>query len=128
LGSIEVSDITLDMGEVLAVVSLILALPSVIEQVVKTGNDLARRVELCRSLPESLDGLDIFRDEAVKTKMRFELGYKICNSPDPAIDEEIRSLLDQKFQDIQRTINEAHIFIAKLERGGLHNFWRIDQL
>lgn len=95
LGCIEVRDTIFDMAEVLAELSLILALPSVIEQVVKAGNDLARRVELCRGLPESLDGLEIFRDEAVKTKMRFELGYKICNSPDPAIDEEIRSLLDQ---------------------------------
>ena len=116
------------MTEALAVVSLVLALPPVVEEVIRVGKDLARRIELCKGSPESLDGLAIFREEALKTKMRFGLGYRICNSLDPSIDEEIRAHLDQKFQDIQRTINEANLLVTKLEKGGLRNFWKLDEL
>lgn len=116
------------MGEALAVVSLLLALPPVIEKLIEVGKDLARRVELCKGSLKSLEGLTIFREEAMKTKMRFTLGHKICNSPDPSIDDEIRSHLDQKFQEIQQTINDANLLVAKLEKGGLGNFWRLDEL
>jgi hypothetical protein len=113
---------------VILVVSLVLALPPVIEQVIRAGKGLARRVELCKGSPESLEGLAIFREEGMKTKMRFGLGYKICHSPDPSIDEEIRNHLDQKFQDIQRTINDASLLVAKLEKGGFRYFWKLDEL
>lgn len=117
------------MGEVLVIVSLVLALPPVIEEVIKVGKNLAQRVEACKGTSaESLESFTVFCDEAVKTKMRFELGYKICNSPDPSIDDDIRSSLDHKFQQIQQTINDANTLVAKLERGGLRNFWRLDEV
>ena len=90
---------------------------------IRAGKELDRRVQLCKGMPESLEGLAIFREEGMKTKMRFGLGYKICNSPDPSIDQEIRNHLDQKFQDIQRTINDASDLVAKLVKGGRQFFW-----
>ncbi|KAL9629659.1 MAG: hypothetical protein Q9164_006783, partial [Protoblastenia rupestris] len=116
------------MAETLAIVSLALTTPPVIETIIRFGKDLGHRIELFKGLSDSLEGLSIFRDEASKTKMRFNLGHKICTSPDPSIDSDIRSSLDQKFQEIQQTINEANHFVIKLEKGGLRNFWRLDEL
>jgi hypothetical protein len=116
------------MGETLAIVSLVLALPSVIEVVIRVGKDLAQRAEAYEGSLKSFEGLTIFRDEAGKAKKRFELGHKICNSHDPGIDDDIRSQLDAKFQHIQQTINTANELIAKLEKGGLHNLWRLHEL
>ncbi|KAL8744464.1 MAG: hypothetical protein Q9190_003293 [Brigantiaea leucoxantha] len=116
------------MGEALAIVSLVLALPPVIERLIRAGQDFSHRLELCKGSAESLQGLALFRDESVKTRTRFALGYKICNSPDPNIHDEIRSHLDQKFQEIQQIIIDTDRLIAKLEKGGFRFFWKADGL
>ena len=112
------------MGVVLAAVSLVLAVPPVIKSVVKLGTDVARRIEAHRGSLESWEGLAIFRDEAAQTKLRFGVGYQICNNPDPAIDEVTKGHLDQKFQEIQRILHAANGLAAELERGGINKFWK----
>lgn len=116
------------MGEALAIVSLVLALPPIIEEVIKLGKDLTRRIDLCRGLPDSIGRLAMFRDESAKLKLRFSLGQKICNTSDPTIDNDIKRSLDQKFQEIQQIINDTSQKIKELEKPRVSHFWRLTEL
>ncbi|MCJ1359232.1 MAG: hypothetical protein MMC33_009232 [Icmadophila ericetorum] len=116
------------MADALVIIPLVLALPPTIEQIVKLGQELSRRIELCRGFPDSIGKLAMFRDESSKLKLRFNLGHKICNTSDPNIDADIKRSLDQKFQEIQQIIKDADQKVKELEKPKVSNFWRINEL
>ena len=116
------------MADALVIIPLVLALPPTIEQIIKLGQELSRRIELCRGFPDSIGKLAMFRDESSKLKLRFNLGHKICNTSDPNIDADIKRSLDQKFQEIQQIIKDADQKVKELEKPKVSNFWRINEL
>ena len=108
------------------IVSLTLAVPPVLEQVVRLGKNLAMRIQATRNNYALLGDLSLFTDHSGRTLATFKVGKQICN--DTTVDMEIRSSLEKDFDNIQKTILDALDHLERLEKSSkLYKFWVADK-
>ncbi|RSM13599.1 hypothetical protein CDV31_005769 [Fusarium ambrosium] len=108
------------------IVGLALAVPSFLETLVHTGQDLSVRISAARN-PRLMTGdLSAFTTRSAQLLAQWTVGNQLCNSS--RIDAAIQSALDRDFIDIQTRILEAKQYVAQVEKyGRLRRFWVADR-
>ncbi|RSL82196.1 hypothetical protein CEP51_005322 [Fusarium floridanum] len=108
------------------IVGLALAVPSFLETLIHTGQDLSVRISAARN-PRLMTGdLSAFTTRSAQLLAQWTVGNQLCNST--RIDAAIQSALDRDFIDIQTRILEAKQYVAQVEKyGRLRRFWVADR-
>ena len=106
-------------------VALALAVPDVVEKIIKLGKDVAARVRAVKDPRTMMGDLSIF-DRELLLRAQFEAGRIYCENND--MDPEIQLKLNDKFIDIQKLLHEAQGYVSEVEKfSKSKRFWLKDE-